>query len=132
MISNSLSVNLKKSIRSNDVANAFYGKLIISISQSPSSVNVWRLKTKKKIKTLIPKDSLITTIPCINFRSRLMGIGSSNCKIKVWNLKTFAEIKILSVHSCAIRSVSLTPDGKTLVSGGWDRTIRFWSMDNFT
>ena len=32
-----------------------------------------------------------------------------------------------SAHSDEINSVAYSPDGKTVVSGSWDKTIKFWS-----
>ena len=31
-----------------------------------------------------------------------------------------------SAHSDWVRSVAFSPDGKTIVSGSWDKTIKVW------
>ena len=35
--------------------------------------------------------------------------------------------KTITDHTHYVSSVLFSPDGKTLVSGSWDRTIRFWN-----
>ncbi|MGB5960183.1 MAG: WD40 repeat domain-containing protein [Coleofasciculaceae cyanobacterium] len=48
--------------------------------------------------------------------------------IKVWNLHTGELIRTIEGHSSSINSVAISPDGKTLVSGSWDETIKIWGV----
>jgi len=36
-----------------------------------------------------------------------------------------------SAHSNRVASVAFSPDGSTIVSGSWDRTIKVWDVVNF-
>ena len=36
-----------------------------------------------------------------------------------------------SAHSDRITSVAFSPDGKTIVSGSWDKTIKVWDAESF-
>ena len=49
--------------------------------------------------------------------------------IKLWSVETGQEIKTLVGHSNYVTSVSFSPDGKTVVSGSWDKKIKLWSVE---
>nr|NCQ93149.1 WD40 repeat domain-containing protein [Microcystis aeruginosa LG13-13]NCR06272.1 WD40 repeat domain-containing protein [Microcystis aeruginosa LG13-03]NCR64527.1 WD40 repeat domain-containing protein [Microcystis aeruginosa LG11-05] len=48
--------------------------------------------------------------------------------IKLWNVETGQEIRTLQGHDSYVTSVNFSPDGKTLVSGRWDKTIKIWNL----
>ena len=35
----------------------------------------------------------------------------------------------LNRHSAAVRSVSFSPDGRRVVSGGYDKTLKIWGVE---
>jgi WD40 repeat protein/serine/threonine protein kinase len=49
--------------------------------------------------------------------------------IGLYDLQKGAPIERLSGHSATIRSIAFSADGKRLVSGSNDRTMRLWSID---
>jgi WD40 repeat protein len=48
----------------------------------------------------------------------------------VWDPATGKELAALRGHMGPIRRLFLTADGKSIVSGGFDGTVRFWSSDS--
>jgi WD40 repeat protein len=49
--------------------------------------------------------------------------------VRIWNLETEMEVHRFSGYSGAILSIAFTPDGKFLVTGSADRTLKLWSLD---
>jgi WD40 repeat protein len=48
--------------------------------------------------------------------------------IKIWDVGSRQLVARLEGHTGDVRSLAFSPDGKTLVSGGEDRTIRLWNV----
>lgn len=61
-------------------------------------------------------------------RDGIIASTSLDRTIKLWGVdgKVFAT---LSGHTAPVNDVVFTLDGKTLVSGGFDKTIRFWQLN---
>lgn len=47
--------------------------------------------------------------------------------IKIWEVGTGREVHALTGHTDSIRTMAFSPNGKILVSGSWDKTLRFWN-----
>ena len=37
-------------------------------------------------------------------------------------------LKTLPGHKSGVRSVTFSPDGRTIASGSWDNTVRVWNV----
>ncbi|RXW16276.1 hypothetical protein EST38_g9574 [Candolleomyces aberdarensis] len=56
--------------------------------------------------------------------------GTQIRTIRIWDLETGAKVgKPLRGHTDWVRSVAISPDGKQIVSGSFDHTIRIWSAE---
>ncbi|WRH69109.1 MAG: hypothetical protein RSE13_20610 [Planktothrix sp. GU0601_MAG3] len=53
---------------------------------------------------------------------------SDDKTIKIWNLQNqeYSENCTLEEHDKAVTTVAFTPDGKKLISGSKDGTVRVW------
>ena len=59
----------------------------------------------------------------------LASSGSSDGTIQLWNADTGTHFKTLKGHTDTVRSISFSPDGKSLVSGSKDKTLRLWDIN---
>ncbi|MBO1054810.1 MAG: hypothetical protein HEQ25_23335, partial [Dolichospermum sp. DET73] len=48
---------------------------------------------------------------------------------KVWNLETGEEQLTLSGHSESVQAVAVTADGKRVISGSSDNTVKVWNLE---
>ncbi|MBV9229399.1 MAG: WD40 repeat domain-containing protein, partial [Chloroflexi bacterium] len=48
--------------------------------------------------------------------------------MKVWNLSSGKEVRTLTGHADLVICVALSRDGRTLISGSADSTIKVWDL----
>jgi WD40 repeat protein len=63
------------------------------------------------------------------FRDGKRVVSAGGDTIKLWATRTGALQRTLSAHLGTLVARALSPDGKTLVSGGEDGTLRFWDAE---
>ena len=68
-------------------------------------------------------------VSCVVFSPDGQMLASSNGDtIQLWDVMSCEVKAILAGHSHRVNSVAFTPDGKTLASGSFDKTVRVWDV----
>jgi WD40 repeat protein len=55
-------------------------------------------------------------------------LASSGGTIEIWDLVSGTRRYQLTGHSSYVSGIAITPDGKTLLSGSPDETIKIWRV----
>ncbi len=104
-------------------------KDLIASGSSNSSIIIWDLTTYSIRFTLTGHEN---EVKCIKFlSSSLMASGDLNGLIIIWNWVTGERIHTLVSHTSSLEYSSLDLyDQQTLISGSWDKTVKFWNITN--
>jgi WD40 repeat protein len=109
----------------------------LASSSFDSTIKIWNLATGEQIQYLNNYEVFYSIAFSPDGKTLAGGThnggwdynrdGKGNI-IKIWNLATGEKIRTLSGHPSAVRSVAISVDGRTLVSGGSDNTINIWRV----
>jgi len=102
------------------------GKYMVSTS-ADQTIKIWENKTNKLLKTVFLEREAYT----VAFDSNnLVWVGMEK-KMLIYDLKGDLKHSLPS-HKDAPNAMDLSPDGKTMASGGWDKKIILWDVEQKT
>ncbi|GMM35856.1 snoRNA-binding rRNA-processing protein [Saccharomycopsis crataegensis] len=93
---------------------------------SNGELKIWNIKTKNCLRTITCGYSI-----CCQFLpgDGLVVIGTRSGDLQLFDLASSELVsEITEAHDSAIWSLDLTEDGKTLVTGSADKSIKFWNF----
>ena len=95
-------------------------------SASNGQLKIWNTRTRSCFRTLECGQGL-----CSAFLpgDRIVLLGTKGGEIEVWDISTSTLIETVPAHEGAVWTMAVQPDGKGVVTGGADKTVRFWKFD---
>lgn len=118
---------------SSAVTSSAYSKRgnILFTSSLDGSVRAWDMLRYRNFRTFTAPTRLSFSCVAIDPAAEVVCAGSHDSfDIHLWSVQTGALLDQLSGHEGPISTLAFTPDGRYLVSGSWDHTIRVWSVFN--
>ncbi|MDD5491431.1 MAG: WD40 repeat domain-containing protein [bacterium] len=111
------------------------GKQIIS-GGGDGLVKIWDAATGKLLKTLKDHKASINSVVISPDGMIIASAGGNSFQpsdpgdfsIRLWNAASGKLLAVLRGHSWNVRTLSFSPDGKFLASGGFDNSIRLWDI----
>ena len=100
------------------------------------NVRVWDLSTSTCVNELVPDDDVPIRAVSISEDAKTVVAANNNAEVFVWNpesSKNFKEVTRFFAHETGYCiKAKISPDCKTLVTTGSDRTARLWDTEKWT
>lgn len=111
----------------------------VATASRDRTVKIWAIATGQLQFTLTGHRDRVT---CIAYnpkwatsdprRSHILASGSADGSIHLWQGDTGELLYDFPAHSGALHALAIGPDGKTLISCSWDRTLKIWTLPTAT
>jgi WD40 repeat protein len=105
------------------------GRSLASSSLQDRGVRIWDVANgERKAGFDLPAESLLVTSLEYSPDGRTLLLGIDHGKVYFRDCETHDARGILEAHVGWVKSLALTADGKTLVTGGNDGFVRVWDV----
>lgn len=105
---------------------AFSSDNLAVLSASGDTVKVWNRSTLQVIRTMACEYALCSLfVP----GDRQIILGTKSGKLQIFELASGSLLETIDAHNGALWSLCLAPDQRGIVTGGADKTVKFWEFE---
>lgn len=102
---------------------------VLFTSSLDGSVRAWDLLRYRNFRVFTAPTRLPFTCLAVDPAGEVVAAGShESFDIHIWSVQTGQLLDQLSGHEGPISTLAFAPNGGSLVSGSWDRTVRIWDV----
>lgn len=102
------------------------GRLAISTGQNSTAI-LWDVAEGKRLYTINGREGVKS--PSFSPDGKFFVFGNGDGTISAWSVRSPHELHSFKAHSNVVQSVALLPDGRRILSGGWDASLCIWDLE---
>lgn len=91
-------------------------------------LKIWNTLTGQKIQDIETGSQICNLMWSKNSNEIVSTHGYPRNQISVWGYPSMQQVASLTGHTSRVLYLAMSPDGRTIVTGAGDETLRFWSV----
>jgi WD40 repeat protein len=99
---------------------------VVATGSEDKTIRLWNIDTGIEIGILTGHQKSVETIVFHPHQSGLLFSGDRSGQIKLWQVDPAEELISIDSQQGKVNCLAISPDGKLIISGGSDRTIKIW------
>jgi WD domain, G-beta repeat/Anaphase-promoting complex subunit 4 WD40 domain len=99
---------------------------LVATGSEDMTIRLWNIESGASIGILTGHQKSVETIAFHPHQSGLLFSGDRSGQIKLWQIDPAEELVSIDSQQGKINCLAISPDGKLIISGGSDRTIKIW------
>jgi WD40 repeat protein len=107
------------------------GRTLIA-QPSGTSVLLWDVadgKERRRLRSTATASGMILGCSgALSADGKWLAVGDLFSVLHLWEVATGKEVQRCEAHDDRITALAFAPDGRSLVSGGWDASVRLWNV----
>jgi WD40 repeat protein len=104
------------------------GKRLVVVGAG-GEVQIWDLPARKMSRGSASGEPIVSA--AVSLDAQCLAIGRRNADIDLIALSTMKTVHTFRGHWEAVTALVFLPDKKSLLSGSWDATVKFWDLSPF-
>ncbi len=105
------------------------GKTLAIDHANSQRIELWETETGQFLRTFRTAGRVDAVAFSRDGRRLASSSGWPDYLIELWDTRTGEAFTIFTQHTWIIDALAFSPDGKTLISGSWNDTIKAWSVE---
>jgi len=101
------------------------GRLVTA--DNKGTIQIWDIQSGKELKRIDAELSWMTTAALAPDKNHLL---TGTWQAIKWNLETGDKVQIFQGHKSDVQSITLSPDGKTLLTTSTDGSVHLWDFES--
>lgn len=95
-------------------------------SASKGLLKIWNLRTQSCLRTLECGEAICSTfLP----GDRMVLLGTGAGELELYDISTSSLVEKMQAHDGKVWALAVHPDGRSVVTGSEDKTVKFWRFD---